>query len=107
MFSPYHMDFTDQVTLVTGPVDGTLTVPRDRSLDTVNNPLNTGSLWFLSVDLVQCAVNVGAAAVYGVNAPLAVGLHMVPVQLPPGLVIHAITAQYPGSLSIIRARRAG
>jgi hypothetical protein len=106
MFSPYHQDFTDQVTVVTSPVDATITVPRDSSLDAINNPLNVGSMWFISVDLVQVAVNVGAPAVYGVNAIQPVGLHH-PVHLPPGLVLHVITAAQSGSFSLIRARRAG
>lgn len=107
MDSAYWPDFKTQVTVPTSSVDTTITVPLNNNLDAINNPNNVGSRWFIMVDAVPVAVNVGAAAVYTNNAKIGVGSYLTtPLALPPGLVLHLITSSAAGSFSLVRARRA-
>jgi len=107
MDSAYWPDFTRQVTVATSSLDATIIVPRDTNLDAANNPNNVGSRWYICVDAVPVAINVGAAAVFTTNAKIEVGTYLtVPVALPPGTVLHVITSASTGSFSLVRARRA-
>lgn len=104
----YAPDWTQQLTVATSSTNSTLSVPQQTNNDAVNNPRNVGSLWFVSVDGVPCAVNQGAPAVYSTMFKLGVGANLVnPVFLQPGAVLNLITASAAGSFSIVRARMVG
>jgi hypothetical protein len=106
---PYKLDPSQQLVLAVTSTDGTLTVPQTTKADAINNPGNTGSEWFLSVDGNPVAINVGAPAVFASNAILEVGLFSNwPIYLEPGAALHFICASSKTAVvSLIRARRTG
>ena len=109
MMSPfYELDITSPVvTLAYGVADTSVAIP---ALGTTNPSLfqtaagivrKSGSLWLVSVTGPGCYINFGAAAT-SANAALGPGVIEMPVQVPPGTVVHALQTTSAGTLSFLR-----
>ena len=109
MTSEFWIDPSQQVVAQVTAIDTTLVVPETTNLDAINNPNNTGSFWFLSIDNNPVAIAVGTnPAVFANNAILEPGSYLThPLFLPAGETLHFICgATKQATVSIIRARRA-
>jgi hypothetical protein len=94
--------------------DASVTIPIPKGIsNSIGNPEDTGSEYYISVDGNPVAINYGGAAVFPTttgtaNPILEVGMAFYgePVNIPPGTVVHAICASGKTAfVSIIRARR--
>jgi hypothetical protein len=107
MTSEWLIDPSTYVVLAATQADGVLSVPEQIVTNALNNPNNTGSFWFLSIDGNSVSIGTTNQA-FGVNPVYGVGSYLTkPLFLEPGLSLHCICAgSKSATVSIIRARRA-
>lgn len=96
--------------ITTSGTDASVTIPNDLPGGLSPGARNTGSLYYVNVHGSPAGIRYGAAAVFGGSATFEVGNNVfggLPVRIPPGTTVHAITGGSAGTVSLIRARRAG
>jgi hypothetical protein len=112
MATEYRADATTALTIIASTTDNSVTIPENLPDSMLSNPLDSGSLYYVSVNGVAVAWNFNAPAVFptttGANNPIlevnpAMGKH--PVNIPPGTVVHVITKTGNAIVSLTRARR--
>jgi len=99
MAQNFRIDWKTQVIIATSTSDASATIPND----TVGNFPNTnfGSWWLMGVSGTPAYINAGAAAT-SANALHPVGRDDTPKWIPPGTVMHALTATGTGQVFFIR-----